>query len=95
MGMPDSKVECSLDGGEFTPMSYVADADPLFLDALHRYDFTETQLTGRRPSNAEKSTHLFRSPIPNNLTVGEHKVTIRATDLYGKTFTEETSFKVL
>ncbi len=95
MGRPDSKVECRVDGGDWKPMNLVQDADPLYLDALHHYDFTETPLTGRRPSNPENCTHLWRLPIPNNLSAGEHQVEVRATDMYGRTFQEKGSFKIM
>lgn len=95
MGRPDSKVECRIDGGAWKQMDFIPDADPLFLDALHKYDFTDTLLTGRRPSNPENCTHLWRMSIPNNLPVGEHVAEIQAIDLYGRSFMEKKSFRVL
>lgn len=94
MGRPDSKLEIRIDNGEWAPMVWVDDADPLYLDALHKFDFTEVPLTGRRPSNPENCTHLWRFAIPNNLSPGQHQAEVRATDLFGKTYTEKISFGI-
>ncbi len=94
MGKKGDKVEYRIDETEWKKMNYTEDADPSFIAALIKWDFTETLIPGRRPSAPEKSTHLWEAKFPNNLTVGPHRIEVRATDMFGRTFTSTKSFKV-
>ncbi len=97
MGHQSNKVEYKIDNGQWMPMSFVEGEDPAYLDLLHRWDFTEHLMPGRRPGNASKSPHLWRGGFPEyekRLSVGEHSVEVRATDLFGQTFTARKSFRV-
>lgn len=95
MGAKGDKVTYSIDGGKWTDMTYVEAMDPKFLGMLSRFDETEELLSGRRPSNAEMSTHLWRGDIPAKLKAGKHEIEIKATDRYGKTSTQKVSYTIV
>ncbi|MFC0582768.1 calcineurin-like phosphoesterase C-terminal domain-containing protein [Micrococcoides hystricis] len=45
-------------------------------------------------SLADRSMHLWRSPLPHKLKAGQHTATVTATDVHGRTFTETIEFTV-
>lgn len=92
MGHKGNKVEYRVGGGDWQPMVYTEAPDPDFLWQLYRWDTTDELMSGRRPSNAVNSTHLWRGSIPTNLPVGTHRIEVRATDMFGQTFTQESSY---
>ncbi len=94
MGHRSNTVEFRVDDGPWKTMDFVEGEDPSYQHLLHRWDFTEKLFPGRRPGNASKSTHLWRSGFPPRLPAGEHFIEVRATDLFGQTFTSRRSFKV-
>lgn len=75
-------------------MTYVEAPDPSFVESLYRWDTFEELVPGRRPSNAVNSTHLWRGRIPTNLDLGDHQIEIRAKDMFGRTFTQMSSYKL-
>lgn len=83
-----------IDNGEWKRMNYQKNYDPMFLHKLHEWDFTEALIPGRRPSNPVESTHLWRGKIPTDLELGEHTIEIKATDMFGRTFTQKSSYKI-
>ena len=94
IGTPDDQVEYRVNEGEWQNMNFLEEYDPLYLHKLHNWDFSEELLSGRRPSNPVKSRHLWRSPIPTNLPEGEHTIEVRATDMFGRTFSQKHSYRV-
>jgi len=94
MGTKGNKVEYRVDEGAWVTMNYVEAPDPSFLGSLFRWDTMEDLVPGRRPSNAVNSTHLWQGRIPTNLEVGEHRIEVRATDMFGRTFTQLSSYKL-
>ena len=94
MGHKGNTVEYRIDNGDWKPMTYAEVPDPGFVASLYRWDTTEDLLPGRRPSNAVASTHIWRGSIPTNLPVGEHQIEVRATDMFGRTFTERSSYRL-
>lgn len=92
MGHEGNTVEYRISDGEWRPMVYTEAPDPDFLWHLYRWDTTGELMPGRRPSNAVNSTHLWRGNIPTNLPVGEHRITVRATDMFGRSFTQESTY---
>ena len=50
-----------------------------------------------RPGNniADRMSHLWRLPLPANLSVGVHRAEVTATDRLGRRFTETISFEVV
>ena len=94
MGTKNDLVEYRISNNPWQRMTYVEDSDPSFEALLYRWDTTEQLMPGRRPSNAVESTHLWRAGFPRNLSPGEHTIGIRATDMFGRQFTQTKQFKV-
>ena len=94
MGAETDKVQYRVDNDAWQEMEHVANADPGFLDKLHRWDFTEKLLPGRRPSNAVNCTHLWRGDIPTKLDAGNHTIEVKATDMFGQEFTANSSYTI-
>lgn len=88
MGDKNSQVEYRVGDGKWQKMTYVEAADPEYAGELYQWDISDKLLPGRRPSNPENCTHLWRGNIPKGLTAGEHQIAVRATDMFGKTFTQ-------
>lgn len=94
LGHKDNLVEYRINDGAWQPMAYTSAPDPAYMAALMRWDLTDTLFAGRRPSNAVNSTHLWRGNIPTNLPFGQHRIEVRATDRFGRTFTQESSYRL-
>jgi len=94
MGMPTDEVMFSVDNGEWKKMKYTNDDDPAYESTFYKWDVSEKAMEGRRPSKSMKSTHLWSAKIPTDLPVGEYKIKIKATDLYGKEHFGETIYKI-
>jgi len=94
MGAETDKVQYRIDNGAWQAMEHVTNADPGFLDKLHRWDFTDKLMPGRRPSNAVNCTHLWRADIPTKLDAGNHTIEVKATDMFGQEFTAQSSYTI-
>ena len=95
MGTDGDKVECRIDGGEWKPMRQVAHPDPTYSRQVQDWDYYTEARRMRRPSNPIPSPHIWRMGIPANQTPGEHRVEVRATDIYGNTYTQTGTYQVL
>ncbi|GMQ27980.1 calcineurin-like phosphoesterase family protein [Algoriphagus confluentis] len=84
MGATGDEVKYKIDEGEWIKMNQIQEVDPAYLVDLLEWDMTEEIIQGKRPSNAQPSRHLWKTPIPVNLGAGEHEITVSATDRYGK-----------
>jgi hypothetical protein len=94
MGAKGDDVQYRVDNGPWKKMEYVEGADPNFLDVLHKYDHSKVLLSGRRPSNPQDCTHLWRGAISTKLTVGVHHVEVKATDRYGKVSSQSIDYEI-
>ena len=94
MGTKDDRVEYRIGGGEWKKMNYVEDVDPSYMALLYRWDTTDNLMAGRRPSNGVESTHLWRGGFPSDLELGEHTIEVRATDMFGRQFTQTKTVRV-
>ncbi len=94
MGHKSNVVEYRIDETPWKPMVFVEDEDPTYLNSLFKWDTSDKLLSGRRPSNAVKSTHLWRGSFVPNLTEGEHFIEVKATDMFGKTTVQKKAFLV-
>ncbi len=94
MGSRNDKVEYRIGGGDWKSMTFTEDVDPSYTALLYKWDMLDSLIPGRRPSNASKSTHLWRAAFPTGLAVGEHTIEVRATDMFGRTFTQTRKFRV-
>ncbi|WP_048922794.1 calcineurin-like phosphoesterase C-terminal domain-containing protein [Rufibacter radiotolerans] len=96
MGSERDTLRYRVDNGKWSNMAYHPESDPTFLDRLYEWDTIETLFPGpvRRPSNAVKSTHLWRGSIPADLEVGEHVIEVQVKDMFGRTFTDKITYRI-
>ncbi|TKC65183.1 metallophosphoesterase [Pedobacter hiemivivus] len=94
MGSPGDTVMCRIDSGKWTAMNYVLQNDPTFLDLIHKWDHSEVLLSGRRPGLPALCRHLWSTPVQPNLPVGDHVIEVKAIDIFGRTFTQKSSYKI-
>src|SRR5690606_24629791 len=94
MGDKANTVEYRIGDGRWTKMTFVDAPDPAYVALHYRWDLTEELFPGRRPSAAVSSTHLWRANIPTNLPEGEHRIEVRATDMFGRTFHATSSYRL-
>ena len=76
-------------------MNWDKSIDYNYMNTLIKIDNAEITSIGNRPSSPEISTHIWSVRLPSKLTVGTYQIEVRATDLYGNTFTEKSSFDVI
>jgi hypothetical protein len=81
-GGPRSKVEVSLAGGTPHLLQKVERLDPFVVEV-----YTRNAATKKSWVEAGKSSHIWQTTLPANLEPGTHRVTVRATDEYGRTHT--------
>lgn len=94
MGSKKDKVEYRIDSGNWEAMEYDETVDPNFALSVFKWDSTQNLFPGRRPSNPEMSKHIWTIGFPKKLTLGKHKVEVRASDMYGNVFTASGEFEV-
>jgi hypothetical protein len=95
MGSENDQVLYRVGNGGWKKMKNVMESDPAFLNVLYKFDNSETLLSGKRPSDAAKSRHLWKGAVPHDLAPGEHTIEVKATDMFGKTFTQTKTYKVV
>ncbi len=94
MGNRTNKVEYRIDEGKWTPMTWFEGIDPAYQELVSRWDRSEVLLTGRRPSNPQPCSHLWRAGLPAIADPGIHTIDVRATGMFGQTFSDTSTFKV-
>lgn len=80
---------------DWRSMNKVSEQDPHISRLRQKWDTADKVLEGKRPSNPVKSTHLWKTGVPNNLPLGEHTIEIRVTDMFDRTFSDEFSYEVI
>ncbi|MEI2271491.1 calcineurin-like phosphoesterase family protein [Sphingobacterium sp. ML3W] len=83
IGREGDKVAYRINQGDWKEMEYVNESDPAFLKSLAKYDTAEKLMTTRRPSNPEKSSHLWVTNLPK-LKTGKYQIEIRAIDMFNR-----------
>lgn len=95
MGSEKDVVEFRIGNGKWKPMSRVNELDPTFVAKRVAWDMTEELWDGRKPGNPAISTHLWKVNVANSkLKKGVHTIEVKGTDMFGRTFTEQTSLRV-
>ena len=94
MGTEGDEVMYRIDDGEWRKMKYVEEADPSYVQLVYEWDLAKKLMPGRRSSNPVESKHLWRGNIPTNLKIGDHKIEIKATDMFGKVHTATSSYRL-
>lgn len=94
MGSKKDKVQYRIDGGKWQDMDYTETIDPSFAQSVYKWDMTDQLFPGRRPSNPEDAKHIWVGGFGNKLTLGKHKVEVKAEDMYGNQFSASQEFDV-
>lgn len=94
MGSDNDIVEYRVDGGKWNIMKKIDDYDPAYYRYMQDWDYADDVKLVRRPSNAQISRHLWRANIPSTLPVGEHLIEVRATDIFGRVFTQSSNYQI-
>lgn len=94
MGTEKDKVEYRVDNGNWKKMEKAVTYDPSFYAAVLNWDLSDTLLSGRRPSNPEQCAHLWSGRLPNGLSIGNHTIEVRVMDMFGKEYSNTTSYRV-
>ncbi|SEL62307.1 calcineurin-like phosphoesterase C-terminal domain-containing protein [Parapedobacter koreensis] len=94
MGAEDSQVEYRVGDGEWIAMQHIVEVDPSYLTGFRNWDLTDELMPGRRPSNPVPCAHLWRGAISAELPVGTYTVSVRATDMFGRTFQGEQAVQI-
>jgi hypothetical protein len=94
MGDDGTSVEYRVDGGDWKPMKKVLQADPALLMENMRDDLAESLRGYDRSPEAKASPHLWRGPLPTQLTAGEHRVDVRAQDRWRGELRATTTYKL-
>ncbi|TYP91991.1 N terminal of Calcineurin-like phosphoesterase [Fodinibius salinus] len=97
MGNEYTEVEYRVKGeqSDWRTMNKVEEQDPHVAALRQKWDRSDTVLEGKRPSNPVSSSHLWKTGVPNNLSLGKHTIEILVTDMFGRTFTDEYTYKVV
>ncbi len=94
MGSDNDIVEYRVDEGTWTKMTKIEDYDPAYYRYMQDWDYSNEVKPVRRPSNPQICRHLWRANIPSSLSVGEHRIEVRATDMFGRVFTQNSSYQI-
>jgi hypothetical protein len=94
MGREGDEVIYRVDDGEWKNLHFQNEPDPHYLHLLHEWDFAEELMPGKRLPSARSSTHLWRAGIPTNLRPGKHIIEVKATDIFGNTYTQKSSYRI-
>ncbi len=94
IGSPNDMVSYRINESDWKPMQRVVEPDPTLLHLLHEWDFSDEVIGDRRPSNPVDCQHLWRAAVPTNLAVGLHIIEIKAVDMFGRTFTQKSSYRI-
>ncbi|GAB3650398.1 calcineurin-like phosphoesterase family protein [Echinicola sediminis] len=84
MGSEEDQLRYRIDDGMWTDMIYQEDYDPEYLQELSDWDLDSLSGKANKPSNAEKSTHLWKGDIQGTLGQGVHVIEVEATDMFGR-----------
>ena len=88
-GGPRSTVEYAIGDGAWQPLTRVYRADPYMVEVYARNRDTKKPWVTPDPS-----THIFEADLPDDLPVGTHPVSVRATDEFGATHHAHTVLEI-
>lgn len=94
IGSQNDLIEYRIDNGKWKKMILADAADPSYLHILHKWDFTDELMPGKRPSVPVNCTHLWKGSIDTTLPLGTHQIEVRATDMFGKTHYGTSSYRI-
>lgn len=94
IGYENDKVEYRVDNGEWKTMRRIKEIDPDLMRTVQDFDYETTIIPGKRPSNPVQCTHLWNATIPTHLSAGNHTVEVKATDMFGRTHFQTTTYRL-
>lgn len=94
-GSEFDKLEYRIDDGNWMLMRYWPGEDPFVAEIRYELNNMKDQPDYNRMSNPAMSYHLWRGSVPAGLPVGMRTIEVRATDAWGRVFTESTTFEVV
>lgn len=94
MGSSKDTLWYRIDEGKWKTMTYAPGFDQYYLNMLHKWDYTDSLLEGRRPGPPRESTHLWKAPIKTNLKIGQHTIEVKVTDQHGRSFTQKRTYRI-
>lgn len=97
LGSDSTLVEYRVEGedNDWNRMARVEEQDPNVARLRQKWDTADQVLPGKRPSNPINSTHLWKAHVPNNLSLGEHTIEIKVTDMFGRVFRDKFFYEVV
>jgi hypothetical protein len=101
-GSVKSKVEMSIDNGDWIVMDTVQTIDPECLRMHNLSTFLNEKVNGQPLDDVfgfamdypSKSHHIWQAQLPKNISPGTHRLTVRTTDMYNQTYIDHRIFRV-
>lgn len=101
-GSVKSKVEMSIDNGEWIKMDTIQTIDPDCLRMHQLSPFLNEKVNGQPLDEVfgynmdypSKSHHIWQAILPKDIALGTHRLTIRTTDMYNQTSVAHRIFRV-
>lgn len=95
MGSENDEVMIRIGKEAWKPMKRVEEYAPSFIAERVAWDMAKEVWDGRKPGNPSISNHLWKINVANKeLEEGVCQVEVKATDMFGRTFTERTFLRV-
>lgn len=94
MGVAEARVEYRIDDGDWLPMAKVDRPDPRLVAENLADDAADTLRAFDRLPEAAVSSHLWRGALPTTLAAGEHRIQVRAYDLWRGELTASTVYRL-
>jgi hypothetical protein len=92
-GGKNDQVKYRIDDSAWKNLEHTNEFDPFYLAEVATWkSITDKTKKARRPSNPAKSTHLWKAALTTDLPAGKHTLTVSATDMYNRTFTQKHSY---
>ena len=94
-GHDDWTVEARVDGRAWNSVPRILGWDPSYAAEFIAQDSTQHPAAGPRLPDPAICYHLWRGPVPADLTVGAHMLYVRATDPEGRVFSSQRPLDVV
>lgn len=94
MGSENDTIVYRVDNGEWKKMERIIEVDPSYVELVYEWDLSEKLMPGKRSSDPSTSTHVWKGKIPSHLELGNHKIEIKATDMFGNVHTASGNYRI-